>query len=417
MALRRKVSNLKTVEKEFIPLILGNDINAYSMARAFYEEYGIKSIVVGKYPSGPSCNSRIIDYYAVNGLDRQESFLATVNGFAEKFRDKKVILLGCGDSYVELIIKNKSNLNKNIVAPYIEENLMKDLLTKSKFYEMCDKYGLEYPKTFICSGKLADDFELPFSFPVILKPSNSISYWEHEFKGQKKVYRLTDMKQLKDTINSIYEAGYPDTLIIQEYVLGEDSELRVLITFSGKDKKVKLMALAHVLLEEHTPHGLGNTAILVNEYNKELCESIRLFLDSIGFEGFATFDIKYDRRDNKFKVLEINLRQGRSNYYVTGAGYNLAKYMVETYIYNSDMKFEIVNNENLWTVIPIGVAKKYLRSKELQSKLNELVSCGKVINPLMLKGDMGFKRALSIYKTHFSHYFKFKKYFDKDRLV
>ena len=52
---------------------------------------------------------------------------------------------------------------------------------------------------------------------------------------------------------------------------------------------------------------------------------------------FSNFDIKYDERDNTYKVFEINLRQGRSNFYVTGAGYNLAKYITEDYIYNNEI--------------------------------------------------------------------------------
>ena len=47
------------------------------------------------------------------------------------------------------------------------------------------------------------------------------------------------------------------------------------------------------------------------------------------------------------------MRQGRSNYYVTGAGYNLAKYVVEDYIYNKEHDYLVADNINLWTVIPI----------------------------------------------------------------
>ncbi|HEX3029098.1 MAG TPA: hypothetical protein VHT34_07315 [Clostridia bacterium] len=56
---------LVTKEKDFMPVLLGSDINTYSMARAFYEEYGIKSTVIGKTNTGPSCNSKIIDFFFV----------------------------------------------------------------------------------------------------------------------------------------------------------------------------------------------------------------------------------------------------------------------------------------------------------------------------------------------------------------
>lgn len=404
---------MKIVEKEFIPVFLGNDINTYSMSRAFYEVYGIKSIVIGKYNIGPSCNSRIIDYRAVSKMDSQEVFEKTINSLAAEYSDKKIILMGCADSYVELIIKNRALLNENIIAPYVDEELMENLLTKLKFYQMCDQHSINYPGTFIYDSSMKDDFELPFGFPVILKPSNGIKYWEHEFATQKKVYKIDNADELKKVINQIYEAGYDDRLIIQDFIPGDDSQLRVMICYSGRDKKVKLMSLAHVMLEEHTPHGLGNTAVLMNEYNKELSEMLRRFLENVGYTGFSTFDIKYDRRDGQFKILEVNLRQGRSNYYVTGAGNNLAKYVVEDYIYHKEQKLEIANVRNLWTVIPLQVAFKYVKGGDNLTQMKQLVKEKRVINPLFMKGDNRFKRMLFLYKSHLSHYIKFRKYLNE----
>lgn len=398
------------VEKEFIPVFLGNDINTYSMSRAFYEEYGVKSIVIGKYRSGPSCDSRIIDFRADPALDRQDAFICTINNVADEYSSKKIIIMGCGDSYVELIIKNKAALKENIITPYPNEELMENLLTKVKFYGMCDRYGLNYPKTFIYDAALNNEFELPFGFPAILKPSNGIKYWEHPFATQKKVYKINNEHELREVINDIYNAGYDDRLIIQDYIPGDDSKLRVMICYSGRDGKVKLMSLAHVMLEEHTPHGLGNTAVLINEYNPELSEMLKAFLENVGYTGYSTFDIKYDERDGQFKVLEINLRQGRSNYYVTGAGNNLAKYVVEDCIYNREQKLEITRSRYLWSVIPLRVAFKYVKGSENLALMKELADSKRVINPLFMRGDMGLKRSLFLLKSHLSHYLKYGKY-------
>ena len=94
-----------------------------------------------------------------------------------------------------------------------------------------------------------------------------------------------------------------------------------------------MMCLGHVLLEEHTPHGLGNHAVIITEPNQELMKRVRNLLEDLHYVGFSNFDIKFDRRDGKYKFFEINTRQGRSNYYVTGSGFNVAKYIVEEYVY------------------------------------------------------------------------------------
>lgn len=401
---------MKIAEREFIPVLLGNDINTYSMSRAFYEAYGVRSVVIGKVNSGPSCSSRIIDFRAVPGLDRQETFIKTISGLAAAHSDKKIIVMGCGDNYVEQIIKNRKVLPDNIIAPYVDEEMMDSLLTKLKFYRMCDNYGLEYPATFVYDRSMRDDFSLPFGFPVIVKPSNGIKYWQHEFASQKKVYRLNSKEELKRVINEIYGAGYDDRLIIQDFIPGDDSNLRVMICYSGRNRKVRLMSLAHVVLEEHTPHGLGNTAVLMNDYDPALSETIRNFLDSIGYIGFSTFDIKYDSRDGRFKILEVNLRQGRSNYYVTAVGNNLAAYVVEDYIYGKDRPLEIVNARNLWTVVPLGVAFRYTKDEAVKRQMRELVAEKHVTNPLFMKGDNRLKRMLFLYKLHMSHWLKFRRY-------
>jgi D-aspartate ligase len=401
---------LNIVEKEFIPVFLGSDINTYSMSRAFYEAYGLKSFVIGKVNAGPSCNSKIINFRAVSDLDRQETFVRIITELAESYSGKKIILIGCGDNYVEQIIRNKAELPESVITPYVDEELMGSLLTKLKFYKICDQHNIDYPGTFIYDRSMKDDFELPFGFPLVVKPSNGIKYWQHEFAQQKKVYKLESAQELRTVIGQIYDAGYDDQLIIQDFIPGDDSNLRVMICYSGQDKKVKMMSLAHVMLEEHTPHGIGNTAVLMNEYNQELSETLRRFLDNIGYRGYSTFDIKYDQRDGRYKILEINLRQGRSNYYVTAGGNNLAQYVVEDYIYNKNQQLEIANVRNLWTAIPLGVAFRYVRGSENLEQMRQLVREKRVTHPLFLKGDNKPKRMLFLYKWQLSHYFKFRKY-------
>ena len=398
-------------ERDFIPMLFGGDINTYSVARAFYERYKVKSYTFGKFATGPSYQSRIIEYTPNPKIDTDEVFMKTVKSFCSKHADKTVVLVGCGDSYVALISKHKNELSKNTIAPYIDFDLMNSLQQKETFYKLCEKHGVDYPGTIIHNKEMGHDFEMNFPFPVILKPSDSIQYWEHPFDTQKKVYTIKDKKELDQVLDDIYGAGYTGKLIIQDMIPGNDEYMRVLTSYSDHNGKVKMMCLGHVLLEEHTPHGLGNHAVIITEPNKELMMRVKDLLEELHYVGFSNFDIKYDRRDGKFKFFEINTRQGRSNYYVTGSGFNVAEYIVEDFVYGKELPLRYAKEEHLWMVVPKAVAFKYVKDPALKAKMKKLIKEKKVVNPSFMKGDLGMPRLARMIKTHLSHFEKYKKYY------
>ncbi|MGI6737195.1 MAG: ATP-grasp domain-containing protein [Anaerovoracaceae bacterium] len=396
------------MKKSFTPLLFAGDINVCSVARAFHEQYGITSTAYGKYPTGPCMNSKIIDYHAVEQADEKDTFLRLVREFAAAHSDQTVFLIGCGDSYVELVSACKAELPDNVIAPCIDVDLMHDLINKEKFYQLCEETGIDYPDTFVHRREMGLEFELPFGGPFIVKPADSIEYWRHPFASQQKVYRLDTFDDVRGVLSDIYDAGYDGSIIIQNFIPGGDTYMRVLTNYSDRHGKVKMQCLGHVLLEEHTPHGSGNHAVIITEHNTELEEKIRRLLDSLHYVGYSNLDIKYDRRDGKYKVFEINTRQGRSNYYVTGSGGNIARYLVEDYIENKPLEFEYVDEENLWLVVPKKVAFTYVRSDEYRHRMQILFDTGKYVNPLLYKPDNGLMRRLRIWHNIHRHYKAFK---------
>ena len=170
------------------------------------------------------------------------------------------------------------------------------------------------------------------------------------------------------------------------------------------------MCLGHVLLEEHTPHGLGNHAVIITEKNEALEQSIKKLLESMRYVGFSNFDIKLDRRDGLYKVFEINTRQGRSNYYVTGAGANVAECLVEDWVFGREIPFRTDFEEHLWWVVPKSVAFRYIRPVEYREKMKLLISEGKVCNPLYYDADGGLKRSVLLLKNQLGQHYKYKKY-------
>ena len=400
------------MEHNFQPLLFGGDINVYSVARAFHEAYGVKSVCFGKFASGPAYGSDIIDYRVCAKNEDPETFRQNVADVAAEFSDKTILVMGCGDSYVKLAAENKEFFPANCIAPYIAGDTIGKLNNKEYFYELCDQFGIDHPGTFVYRKEMGHDFELPFQAPYICKPSNGVAYWEHPFEGNEKVFTCPDRKNLEEVLDKVYAAGYPDTMIIQDFVPGDDSNMRVLTCYSDRNAQVKLMCLGHVLLEEHTPHGIGNHAVILTEVNEEICQKVKAFLEEMNYVGFSNFDIKYDTRDGKYKFFEINCRQGRSNYYVTGAGYNIAKLLVEDRVEGKDLPFVLADNPSLWRVVPRKVAYDFIVSEyheEMKARIRE----GREVTPLFYDKDKAFGRTLRMKKNLLGHFKKFKQYYTK----
>ena len=87
----------------FQPLLFGGDINVYSVARAFHEAYGVKSIAFGKFAATfPCAYSAIIDYRPCLENEDPDVFLQNVKNVAGECSGKTVLVIGCGESRLPL---------------------------------------------------------------------------------------------------------------------------------------------------------------------------------------------------------------------------------------------------------------------------------------------------------------------------
>lgn len=405
------------MEQPFLPILLGSDMNAYGMARAFYEAYGIKPLVLGRSHLTATQDSSILNFKEIANLNQQDVFVPALEKIAKQYSDKKLLLLACGDDYAKLIIKNKPALQQYFTVPYIDEALMDKILLKENFYKMCEKYEFKYPGTTTVTAENYKDFTPPFEYPIILKASNSVAYWACSFPGKKKVFVAHDEEEKSAILKAIYSSTYQDTMIVQEFIPGDDSYMRVMNAYVGKDGKVKLMCLGNPILEEHSPEGIGSYAAIITTFDEKLMDKVRFFLEDIGYTGFANFDMKYDARDGEYKLFEINLRNGRSSYYVTAAGYNLMKYVADDHMLNINQELTYANNKHLWMIIPKGVLFKYASNEKLKLEAKKLIRDGKWTNSLFFKEDMNFKRWIKLTLNNLNYYRKYKKYFNKKGLA
>ena len=354
--------------KTFLPVILGTDANAYGLARSFNDLYNVKSLVVGTFLLKECQNSKILDFKIVKNLTNEQVFLKTMVEIGKEYKQKYdyLILLSCAEWYTNPIVNNMEKLKEYFILPFMNKEIKDKLEDKESFYKICDEYNLPYPKTFIVTKENKDNLNINLPYPLALKPSNSTLYSEVKFEGKEKSYKINNKEELNKVINQIFSSGYNGHIIVQDYIPGNDDTMYVLNCYSNKEGKVKMMCLGHCLLEEHTPYGIGNYRAIISTGDEKIYKIIQNFLEDIKYVGFSNFDLKYDYRDDTYKLFEINIRQGRSSYFTTAAGLNMAKYLVDDYILNKDEKTDYNYNNFLWLHTPIKVLKKDVLNEALK---------------------------------------------------
>ena len=386
----------------FQPVIIGTDLNTYGVARTFHMAYGVTSKVFGNKKLLMVDHSSICDVTEVNGFTKDEIMVETLIRYAKENKEKKLILFAANEQYVFRIFKNYDQLKEYYIIPYTTPELGILLSDKMNFYAYCEKNQLDYPKAVDLKKDEYKDYKTTLDFPMVLKPSESSDYLDLQFKGKEKAYILKNEDQLKKALHDIYENGYNHNMILQEYVAGDVSNEYVMNIYSDQKGKVRFMSLGRILIEDPQPDMRGNYVAIVSQKKDEkitkLYADIKDFLEKINFTGISNFDLKYDKKDGKFKVFEVNMRQGRSSFFSTLAGANIAIPIVNDLILGQDSEEIIYGDEPfIWTNCFDKTFYKLIR-KYQPDLYEEMSSIKNIGNTLFYDKDLSFMRKMVLNK-------------------
>ncbi len=369
------------MKNEFVGIVLGGDMNSYAVARAFYEEYKIKTIILGQRPIFPTKDSKLTECYYNPKLLEDDALVEMLKMVEDKYPNKKKILFGNTDYYARHIIKNRSlieSISDNFIIPITTVDQFDELFAKDSFYNLCEKYGLDYPKYTVFDFKKDDikKYSVPYEYPVFIKPADTVLYANYTFKGKQKGYKIENRNQFETALTNVKESGYDGKFIVQEYIEGSDDTMFVYTAYVNKNHKVKAITGGKILMHDRTPGLIGNYNAITNAYDENLISKLKSFLEKIEFTGICHFDIQYDKKRKKYYVFEINIRQGRSNLYTLASGVNLAKLIVDDYIYDKDEEFFVGQKKFTVSVPPKCVLKHFLKRSGQKYKIKNFLRFG-----------------------------------------
>ncbi|MCT4395589.1 carboxylate--amine ligase [Periweissella beninensis] len=399
-------------------LFLGSDESIYGSAREIHEKYGVKStIIAAANPLTATRDSQIVNIKIINGINDDPKFIKEMLKLGEKVKEQQqpTILIGSGDKYAALIAKHKHELSTYFVIPYVDYDQMIQLNHKESFEKIAAKYNLAMPATRrLSKADVTGDLHSDWGYPVILKSDNSVEWMDLWFVGHKKIYFINSDEELNKVIKLAYTNGYTGTFTMQDMIPGDDSFERNLTAYIDQNHKVRVISMGHALIEDPGPQGRGNHMAIMPDYNETIYQQYVNFLEDLKITGFVNFDLKYDQRDDTYKVFEMNVRLGRSNFWASLNGVNWMSYLIADYdgtLTNEPVLFANKNQTEwqVWLAITPRLFKKYARANAASQQALQLIAAGKYGYTYKYEADWNYHRFLNYWRANRN----FSKYFEK----
>lgn len=384
----------------FVPVITGGDLGSYSLAREFHEAYGIISAVVPTAKNLVVGGSSITQLFPAGPMFDADTVLNHLADVAQKLRgpnNRPLMLITGFDYLVRISVEYRQTLlDMGYVFPNISQQQLNSAALKEHFYELCERLGIPYPRTAIFNAgsssqtpeafanQLSDD---GMQYPLILKAGDGGAWGEAKYEGRRKVHYFEQPEQLVEVIHKAQGAGYTKTLIIQEFVPGTDSQLRILHHFRDRQGNITLSGLSEVIVEDHAANMEGSSRAVIVRSDAAVEDYGRQLMEALDWHGFGMFDIKIHAHTGEPYFLEMNPRLGRHHYYLTAAGANPATYLVDELLETMPAKSHtVLNGPAASLTIPLSVAKQYATADQWE-QIQAAKAAGTLSRPLMYAKD------------------------------
>lgn len=320
-------------KSETIVLVLGGGTNALGQIRAAHSAgYMCVNLAEKNMHCYTTKSNKCNGYISPHPYKQREACLEFTMNIIKSLPSKPFIFCA-SDEWMDLIGENESLFQE--VAMIIQSSWEKTqaLYNKKMLYRIAEKYGIPYPRTMeIDSLKDMGEAITGITMPIIVKPQLTVSQNEVKKSTIKAYHRTQTFSTIVDArrwCDSMVKAGLDFPVLIQEFIPGGADCLYTLTSFSDREGNLVAGSIGYKLRQ--FPPEAGRITSGVLHYDQQLEEIARSFLKAVAYYGVANTEFKYDARDGKYKLMEINARFGAWNYSTLFSGINLMKIAIEDY--------------------------------------------------------------------------------------
>lgn len=314
-----------------VAIVLGGSTNALGQIRAIHKA-GYKCInIVERGLHSWSCKSRYCKgYLSPHPYNEREKCLNFLLKTIKELNCKPFLFFA-SDDWMDLVGENETVFRNISYIPQSDWKEMSKLYNKKYLYRIAEENGIPYPKTIeVESLKGIEDKLSAIQAPYIVKPQTTVSQNEIAKCGITTYHRTQKFEkkqELIEWVSLLLKNNIDFPVLVQEFIPGEATTLYTLTSYSDADGNLIAGSVGHKLRQFPPVAGRITSGIL--QHDDKLFNLGRKFLKQIKFHGLANTEFKYDARDNKYKLMEINTRLGAWNYSALYADLNLIKIAID----------------------------------------------------------------------------------------
>ena len=236
------------------------------------------------------------------GLERQDELVAALLDIGRSV-GTRCVPVPTDDEAAILIAEHYEALSECFLLPRVPPGLPRLLAGKVSLHVLCEELGIASPRTRapVTRDELVDAGR-ELGFPVVLKNRDAWTRLRNPAVGGTTAVR--DERGLLER----FAPGVLPPLLVQEYIPREWAEDWITHLYCGFGGEPRV-AFTGLKLRSWPPYA-GVTTRAVALGNPTLVKLAADLCRRIGYSGAADLDWRYDRRDERYKLVDFNPRTG-----------------------------------------------------------------------------------------------------------
>ncbi|MFI0926465.1 ATP-grasp domain-containing protein [Streptomyces sp. NPDC021012] len=235
-------------------------------------------------------------------LDYRRQLMEGIGRIAERIA-VPCVAVPTDDQAAVFLNEDADRLPDELLFPVCRTGLTLDLVNKRRCAELAERAGFLPPRTRIQRCPAPEAALADVELPVVVKRTERTL-----LPDGSRTYGTVMARSRAELRAATTEAGQEYEVLLQEVVPGGPGDDWLFHAYCDAGS-VSLVSFTGRKLRSYPAHA-GETAYARSEDNPELREQAEHFLKTVGFTGIVSMDVRYDRRDRTYKLLDVNPRAG-----------------------------------------------------------------------------------------------------------